>query len=567
MSPTAYPDALAAPPNIAPESVRRARLRATSEQRPVIDVLREDLGWTSEELIPVLAASLRWKAMSEEAVAAAQPDFSVFAFGEAVTRQVLPCRDADYNLYLVVSDPFDTGLVPWAEDRVREPFVWALADGAALASLLSSQDEARQTVSNVQLEEFGDTGDAEDILMISLQSLASDASPVVKLVNSTLYDALKSDVSDIHFEVNAGGLVVKFRIDGVLSEVATVSSPDFAVQLVSRLKVMSQLDIAERRVPQDGRFKALINGREVDFRVSVIPSLFGEDVVLRILDKKAVADDIDGLSLDRVGFDAPTLEAIRRMAQEPYGMLLVAGPTGSGKTTTLYASISEINNGRDKIVTIEDPVEYVLPGVLQIPVNEKKGLNFARGLRSVLRHDPDKIMVGEIRDSETAQISVQAALTGHLVFSTVHANSVFDVVGRFMHMGVDVYGFVSALNGVIAQRLIRANCPHCSIGVVPEHQELDLSGLNAAMTSDWQWKKGMGCEHCRWTGFRGRRAIAEVLHLNDEIRELIVARAPVTQLKEAARRNGSRALRDTALDMVRRGQTTLEEINRVTFVE
>lgn len=567
MSPTAYPDALAAPPNIAPESVRRARLRAANELRPVIDVLREDLGWTNDELIPVLAASLRWKAMSAEAVAAARPDFSVFGFGEAVTHQVLPCRDADDNLYLVVADPFDSGLVPWAEDRVRESFTWSLADGAALASLLSAQDEARQTVSNVQLEEFGDTGDAEEVLMISLQSLATDASPVVKLVNSTLYDALKSDVSDIHFEVNAGGLVVKFRIDGVLSEVATVSSPDFAVQLVSRLKVMSQLDIAERRVPQDGRFKALINGREVDFRVSVIPSLFGEDVVLRILDKKAVADDIDGLSLDRVGFDAHTLEAIRRMAQEPYGMLLVAGPTGSGKTTTLYASISEINNGRDKIVTIEDPVEYVLPGVLQIPVNEKKGLSFARGLRSVLRHDPDKIMVGEIRDSETAQISVQAALTGHLVFSTVHANSVFDVVGRFLHMGVDVYGFVSALNGVIAQRLVRVSCPHCSIGIVPEHQELDISGLNAAMTADWQWKKGMGCEHCRWTGFRGRRAIAEVLHLNDEIRELIVARAPVTQLKEAARRNGSRALRETALDLVRRGLTTLEEINRVTFVE
>lgn len=567
MSPASYPEALAAPPNIAPESVRRARLRAISEQRPVIDVLREDLGWTSEELIPVLAASLRWKAMSAEQVAAAQADFSVFGFGEAVTHQVFPCRDAEYHLYLVVSDPFDSGLVPWAEDRVREPFTWCLADGAALASLLSAQDEARQTVSNVHLEEFGDSSDAEEILMISLQSLASDASPVVKLVNSTLYDALKGEVSDIHFESNAGGLVVKFRIDGVLSEVATVSSPDFASQLVSRLKVMSQLDIAERRVPQDGRFKALINGREVDFRVSVIPSLFGEDVVLRILDKKAVADDIDGLSLDRVGFDAQTLEAIRRMAQEPYGMLLVAGPTGSGKTTTLYASISEINHGRDKIVTIEDPVEYVLPGVLQIPVNEKKGLNFARGLRSVLRHDPDKIMVGEIRDSETAQISVQAALTGHLVFSTVHANSVFDVVGRFLHMGVDVYGFVSALNGVIAQRLVRVNCPHCSIGVVPEHQELDLSGLNAALTADWQWKKGMGCEHCRWTGFRGRRAIAEVLHLNDEIRELIIARAPVTQLKEAARRNGSRALRDTALDLVRRGLTTLEEINRVTFVE
>ena len=402
--------------------------------------------------------------------------------------------------------------------------------------------------------------------MVTLQSLAADANPVVKLVNSTLFDALKEDVSDIHFECSATGLAVKFRIDGVLTEVTGVSSPDFAAQLVSRLKVMSQLDISEHRVPQDGRFKALIGGRPVDFRVSVIPSLFGEDVVLRILDKKAVADEVAGLSLDRVGFDEATLRAIRRMAQEPYGMLLVAGPTGSGKTTTLYAAICEINHGRDKMITIEDPVEYVLPGVLQIPVNEKKGLTFARGLRAILRHDPDKIMVGEIRDAETAQISVQAALTGHLLLSTVHANNVFDVVGRFLHMGVDIYGFVSALNGVIAQRLVRVNCPHCSIGMLPSSEDLAASALVAEHVADWKWRMGVGCEHCRWTGFKGRRAIAEVLQLDDEIRELIVARAPVSRLKEAARRQNLPDLRQAALMLVRDGETTLEEINRVTFV-
>ena len=553
-------------PAITPDALLRARSRAVREMRPVPEVMGEDLGLAPEACLAALADALRWQMIDPGELAAMAPDFDVISFGEAVTRQVLPCRDADGALFLVVYDPFESGLVPWAEDRVGEPFVWRLSEETALATMLGAQDEARHTMSNLHLGEVEEGGESEEILVVTLQSLAIDSNPVVKLVNSTLFDALKDEVSDVHFECGANGLAVKFRIDGVLSEVTTVPSPDFAAQLVSRLKVMSQLDISEHRVPQDGRFKALIGGRPVDFRVSIIPSLFGEDVVLRILDKKAVADDISGLSLDRVGFDERTLEAIRHMAQEPYGMLLVAGPTGSGKTTTLYAAITEINNGRDKMITIEDPVEYVLPGVLQIPVNEKKGLTFARGLRSILRHDPDKIMVGEIRDGETAQISVQAALTGHLVFSTVHANNVFDVIGRFQHMGVDVYGFVSALNGVVAQRLVRVNCQHCSIGTVPGALELSASGLEAAAVEGWRWRMGVGCEHCRWTGFKGRRAIAEVLQLDDEIRELIIARAPVTRLKEAARRQNVPDLRQSALMLVRAGETTLEEINRVTFV-
>ncbi|MGE5385363.1 MAG: GspE/PulE family protein [Betaproteobacteria bacterium] len=553
-------------PAITPESLLRARARAVRELRPVPEVMCEDLGLTPEQCLQALAANLRWQVIDPGELATATPAFEVISFGESVTRQIFPCRNQDGALFLVLADPFSPGLVPWAEDRVRENFAWRLADETALSTILGTQDEARHTVSNLQLDDVEDGGEADDILVISLQSLAGDANPVVRLVNSTLFDALKEDVSDIHFECNATGLTVKYRIDGVLSEVTGVPSPEFATQLVSRLKIMSQLDISEHRVPQDGRFKALIGGRQVDFRVSIIPSLFGEDVVLRILDKKAVADEVSGLTLDRVGFDAATVEAIRRMAQEPYGMLLVAGPTGSGKTTTLYASICEINNGRDKIITIEDPVEYVLPGVLQIPVNEKKGLTFARGLRSILRHDPDKIMVGEIRDGETAQISVQAALTGHLVFSTVHANSVFDVVGRFMHMGVDVYGFVSALNGMVAQRLVRVNCPHCSIGMLPGNAELIASGLTPSAVEDWRWRMGVGCEHCRWTGFKGRRAIAEVLQLDDEMRELIIARAPVTRLKEAARRQRAPDLRHSALALVQAGETTLEEINRVTLV-
>ena len=329
---------------------------------------------------------------------------------------------------------------------------------------------------------------------------------------------------------------------------------------------MAELDIAERRVPQDGRFKVAMRGREIDLRVSIMPGVFGEDAVLRILDRQQLADELQGISLERLGFRGDMLAGIRRLSREPYGMFLVTGPTGSGKTTTLYAAISEINTGQDKIITIEDPVEYQLPGILQIPVNEKKGLTFARGLRSILRHDPDKIMVGEIRDPETAQIAVQSALTGHLVFTTVHANNVFDVIGRFMHMGVDPYSFVSSLNGILAQRLVRLNCPHCQEALAPEPAQLAGSGLAPDAAAGFDFRAGRGCGQCRGSGYKGRRAIAELLPLNDEIRELIAARAAIRQVKEAARRAGVRDLRAAALDMVRRGETTLDEINRVTFV-
>ena len=329
---------------------------------------------------------------------------------------------------------------------------------------------------------------------------------------------------------------------------------------------MSELDIAERRIPQDGRFKITMRGREIDFRVSIMPSIFGEDAVLRILDKQALSDQIKGLRLDYLGFDDKAIKVLRRLATEPYGMMLVTGPTGSGKTTTLYAAITEINHGQDKIVTIEDPVEYQLPGVLQIPVNEKKGLTFARGLRSILRHDPDKIMVGEIRDVETAQIAVQSALTGHLVFTTVHANNVFDVIGRFIHMGVSPSSFVSALNGILAQRLVRQNCPHCAQPYSPDPQLLIDSGLTAEAAASFNFRSGSGCGQCRGSGFKGRKAIAEILYLNAEIRELIAASEPIRRIKDAAFRNGTRLLRDSALDLVRLGETTLQEINRVTIV-
>jgi general secretion pathway protein E len=346
-----------------------------------------------------------------------------------------------------------------------------------------------------------------------------------------------------------------------------VSSTQLAEQVISRIKVMSELDIAERRVPQDGRFRVGIGGREIDLRVSIMPSIHGEDAVLRVLDKQSLSEQARGLRLTGLGFSEEMAALLRRLAALPYGMMLVTGPTGSGKTTTLYAAITEINHGYDKIVTIEDPVEYQLPGVLQIPVNEKKGLTFARGLRSILRHDPDKIMVGEIRDPETAQIAIQSALTGHLVFTTVHANNVFDVLGRFTHMGVDPYAFVSALNGILAQRLVRVSCPHCAADDHPSAELIADSGLAGADLSGFRFRAGRGCGHCRGTGYKGRKAIAEVLSLTDEIRELIVDRAPIRKIKEAAVRHGTRFLRESALDLVRAGETTLAEINRVTLVD
>ena len=415
-------------------------------------------------------------------------------------------------------------------------------------------------------EHVSSDSDGSGIEDISLRSISEDTSPVVKLVRSTLYDALKAGASDIHMETDAHGLTIKYRIDGVLNMVGSVNGTLQAEQAISRIKVMSELDIAERRIPQDGRFKVRALGREVDMRVSIMPSVFGEDAVLRILDRKAITDQARGLSLEVLGFEDAIMQRFRLLAEEPYGMLLVTGPTGSGKTTTLYGIISEINNGQDKIVTIEDPVEYQLPGVLQIPVNEKKGLTFARGLRSILRHDPDKIMVGEIRDPETAQIAIQSALTGHLVFTTVHANNVFDVLGRFLHMGVDVYSFVSALNGILAQRLVRLNCPHCAVAEVPDPQLLVDSGLSAEQVAGFNFLAGRGCGQCRGTGYRGRKSIAEVLLLNDELRELIIGRQPIRVIKDAAVRQNTRFLRQAALDLVRNGETTLQEINRVTFV-
>ena len=493
------------------------------------------------------------------------PAFELLPFSLAMERECAACRDADGRLWLAFADPLAPAVLDWAEQQVGEPFTPVLVLREDLLAWLHRLEGNLKAMDGVMAG--ADAGRAsERVEEISLAAIGADVSPVVKLVHSTLYDAVASQASDIHLENDPSGLHIKYRIDGVLVGVAQVPGRDTAEQVISRIKVMAELDIAERRIPQDGRFKVNMRGREIDLRVSIMPGVFGEDAVLRILDRQQLADELKGISLERLGFRGEMLAGIRRLSREPYGMFLVTGPTGSGKTTTLYAAISEINTGQDKIITIEDPVEYQLPGVLQIPVNEKKGLTFARGLRSILRHAPDKIMVGEIRDAETAQIAVQSALTGHLVFTTVHANNVYDVIGRFMHMGVDPYSFVSALNGILAQRLVRVNCPNCAEPYAPTPELLADSGLTAEAAAGFNFRAGKGCGQCRGSGYKGRQAIAELLPLNDEIRELIVARAAIRQVKDAALRAGVQSLRDAALAMVKRGETTLEEINRVTFV-
>src|SRR5213082_2006172 len=442
----------------------------------------------------------------------------------------------------------------------------SLAAREELANLIARRAEALRAIDTVLPETDEGAKGEEGVDNLSYVRISEDTSPVVRLVHSTVYDALRAGASDIHLESIGSGLVVRYRLDGVLASIATVRGVEIAEQIISRIKVMSELDIAERRVPQDGRFKIAINGRPIDFRVSIIPSIFGEDAVLRILDKQALTK-MSGLRLDVLGFEWNIIEQLRRLAALPYGMLLVTGPTGSGKTTTLYAAISETQTGRDKIITIEDPVEYQLPGVLQIPVNEKKGLTFARGLRSILRHDPDKIMVGEIRDPETAQIAIQSALTGHLVFTTVHANNVSDVIGRFVNMGVEPYNFVSALNCIMAQRLVRVICKSCKKPKRYSHQELQEAGLDPAVWGDVTFAEGAGCLECSGTGYHGRTAICELLDLTDRIREMIVDRRPTSEIKRVACEEGMTALRESGLAKIRAGITTLKEINKVTFVE
>jgi type IV pilus assembly protein PilB len=481
----------------------------------------------------------------------------------------VPEKRTDKSMTIICADPTDVVKLDELELLTGLPLKIKVGSRAAIADILQ-KSESSQRVLDEATEEFRlqlVSEDEEGEETLTIDRITQDASPIIKLVDSIVFNAIQRRASDVHIETQENVVLIKYRIDGVLYQAMDPIDKRHHGTIISRIKVMSELDIAEKRIPQDGRFKLRVRGRTIDFRVSIMPTVHGEDAVIRILDKESANAEFKSLNLDVLGFDAETKKKLRKFIREPYGMVLVTGPTGSGKTTTLYACLSEIQSVEDKIVTIEDPVEYQLRGITQIPVNEKKGLTFARGLRSILRHDPDKIMVGEIRDEDTAQIAVQSALTGHLVFTTVHANNVVDVLGRFLNMKVELYNFVSALNCVLAQRLVRKICIHCREKVEVSPQAILEAGLDPASVAGQVFYEGRGCLECDATGFHGRLAIAELLDLSDRIRGLILERRPAAEIKKAAKEEGMTFLREAALAKVFEGSTTLKEINKVTFVE
>ena len=553
---------------ITDEQIASAHANAAATGRPLLDELAEVSGHSGRALVAALALRLSLPVLETADMQCLQPALDRLPLAKALQRGAVLLRDPNASngaLIGVTPDAFDLSLRSWLEAQARGPVQIALALAADIQAYLTKLEASARAVSSfLKPVEESVTGRGA-IEEISFSSATQETSSAVKIVNSTLYDALKSGSSDIHLESSENGLTVRYRIDGILDEAARIDGIDLGEQVISRLKVLAELDIAEHRVPQDGSFRIRSGGRDIDLRVSVMPSVHGEDAVVRILDKQRMLEATGALTLDTLGFDMESLAVVRGLLEQPYGMLLVTGPTGSGKTTTLYAALSEINDGRDKIITIEDPVEYQIKGILQIPVNDKKGLTFARGLRSILRHDPDKIMVGEIRDRETAEIAVQAALTGHLVLTTVHANNVFDVFSRFTHMNIDPYAFASALNGVWAQRLVRIVCPHCAQSHDASPAEVATLGEAYAAAGGPPLRHGQGCGDCRGTGYRGRRALAEILRLEDELREMIVDRQPARVIREAARKRGARSLRDACIDVVLRGETTVEELKRVTL--
>ena len=481
----------------------------------------------------------------------------------------VPHRREGGTLVIVVSDPTDLPMIDELAGLLDTPITVMVGTASAIESILtkseSSQRVLDEATEDFQLQLLREDEEGEESLTV--ERLTSEISPIIKLVDSMIYTAIKRRASDIHVETQDEAVNVKYRIDGVLQTAMRPIDKQFHSPILSRIKVMAELDIAEKRVPQDGRFKLRMPGKIIDFRVSIMPSVHGEDAVIRILDKESISEQFSELRLDILGFPEDELLRFRRYIAEPYGMVLVTGPTGSGKTTTLYAALSEIKSPEDKIITIEDPVEYQLNGITQIPINERKGLTFARGLRSILRHDPDKIMVGEIRDPETAQIAIQSALTGHLVFTTVHANNVVDVLGRFLNMGVEAYQFVSALNCVLAQRLVRTVCLECRRPASISEKELAEAALDPGLIAEHSVYEGGGCIECGGTGYRGRTAICELLDLTDDIREMILDRRPTSEIKRAAKDGGMRFLRESAIEQVLLGRTTLREINKVTFVE
>ena len=477
----------------------------------------------------------------------------------------------DGRLVIAIADPSQLMMIDEISLNLGRRIVTKVATLSQISDVLKKTEQSQRVLEEAgedfALDVIHEDENSDETISIEKLTAESDISPIIKLVDTMIFTALQRRASDIHIETRDDSVVIKYRIDGVLQQAMPPIAKEHHSTIISRIKVMSELDISERRVPQDGRFRVRYNGRSIDFRVSIMPSIHGEDAVLRVLDKESMSEKFHKLTLDVVGFNEEDLHKFRRYIKEPYGMVLVTGPTGSGKTTTLYAALNEIKSDEDKLITIEDPVEYQIAGITQIPVNEKKGLTFARGLRSILRHDPDKIMVGEIRDTETAQIAINSALTGHLVFTTVHANNVVDVLGRFLNMGVEAYNFVSALNCILAQRLVRLICEFCKKEVHYSDEELEASGLDPEEWRKVPFYEGEGCIESSGTGFRGRTAIHELLELTDNVREMILTKRPSSEIRRAAREEGMHFLRESAIDRVKRGLTTLKEINKVTFIE
>ena len=482
----------------------------------------------------------------------------------------IPLEENEDTVKIAIADPSDISTIDSVESFLGKNVEVYAASKWAIHEALRKSETALQVLKDAT-EEFvmqvveKEGGEEEEV--ISVEKLADQDGSIIKLVNSIIFTAVQKRASDVHIESREVGVIIKYRIDGVLGNAMEAIDKKFQLPIISRIKVMSDLDISERRIPQDGRFRLKIKDKTIDFRISIMPSIFGEDAVIRILDKEMITEALSELRLDLLGFSDEVLGKFNKYIVQPYGMVLVTGPTGSGKTTTLYAALTEIKSPEDKIITIEDPVEYQVEGVTQIPINEKKGLTFARGLRSILRHDPDKIMVGEIRDPETAQIAIQSALTGHLVFTTVHANNVFDVIGRFLHMQVDPYSFISALNCILAQRLVRVLCKACRKSVTYDNETLFDSGLDPKIYKDTAFYESQGCPECGFTGYRGRTAIAEVLELSDEIRELILEKRPLSEVRKRAKVEGMVFLREVGMEKVLKGITSLKELNKVTFVE
>ncbi|MFW6159739.1 MAG: GspE/PulE family protein [Acidobacteriota bacterium] len=482
----------------------------------------------------------------------------------------IPLEEGEDTIKIAVADPSDISTIDAVESYMGKKVLVTAASRRAIQEALRKSETALQVLKDATegfISQSMEKDEKHEEDTISVERLADQDGSIIKLVNSIIFTAVQKRASDIHVESREEGVVIKYRIDGVLDRAMEPIDKKFQEPIISRVKVMSDLDIAERRVPQDGRFRLRIKDKTIDFRVSIMPSIYGEDAVIRILDKEMITEAIAELRLDLLGFSQNVLQRFRRYITQPYGMILVTGPTGSGKTTTLYAALTEIKSPEDKIITIEDPVEYQIDGITQIPVNEKKGLTFARGLRSILRHDPDKIMVGEIRDPETAQIAIQSALTGHLVFTTVHANNVFDVIGRFLHMQVDPYSFISALNCILAQRLVRILCPKCRKAIHYDDEILAESGLNPDKYRNTPFFEAQGCQECMYSGYRGRTAIAELLELSDHIREMILDKKPLSEVRKRAKAEGMTFLREVGIEKALQGLTSLKELNKVTFVE